>query len=405
MKNYLILFSILILAAFVRFYKFSDKVVYGPEQGISLISAVSNLEKPSLLGIPYLLRQTSEGLRIFTSPVFGYTLVPLIWSTNYDPIKITIFFSLLNIFTGILIFLFVKKILNKEAAIFSGIIFLFNSKMIYHSMFIWTSNYMPLVGILSLIFLYMLSKSKKVIYVFLLGLLSGIGFGLQYFYVFGVALIFLLIFYFSKRRLADTIAYVFGFLAGELPTVVFDLKHNFYHLRTLTSYFVEILQNSGESQIAYYHYLAFYPLAAILFGVIIWLLFRKNKPLALLILALYLMFNFKILSGMPDGLKAKDILTSAKVISSENPKNFNVTILGNFDNRGYTLRYPLENIYQVKVDPVENYADTQTIYVLARKDYNFNIPDIWEIRTFVPFNVIEVESINNIWALYKLVKS
>ena len=136
MKNYLILFSILILAAFVRFYKFSDKVVYGPEQGISLISAVSNLEKPSLLGIPYLLRQTSEGLRIFTSPVFGYTLVPLIWSTNYDPIKITIFFSLLNIFTGILIFLFVKKILNKEAAIFSGIIFLFNSKMIYHSMFI-----------------------------------------------------------------------------------------------------------------------------------------------------------------------------------------------------------------------------------------------------------------------------
>ena len=395
---------ILFFGIIIRFYNFSDRVVYGPEQGISLISAAGNFGKPSLLGIPYLLRQTSDGLRIFTAPVFGYTLIPLILIFNYDPLKITIFFALINIFTGILIYLIGEKTVNRKVAIFSSILFFFSSKMIYHSTFIWTSNYMPFIGTLTIYLIYLFYKTKKISYVFLLGLLSGVGFGIQYFYIIGIVFVFLIILYFTKKKFKNTLIFISGFVLGELPTLLFDLKHNFYHFKTLTAYFWEIFKKSGESQISYYHFLFLYPLLALIGGFLLWSLYKKNKYISFVLVAVYLITNTKIPSGMPHNLSAKDVLSSAKLIASGNPKDFNVTVVGNFDNRGYTLRYPLEYIYKINVDSVENYTNTTIIYVLGRKDYNFDKPDIWELRTFLPYKVYEVKSVNDYWSLYKLIK-
>ena len=306
--------------------------------------------------------------------------------------------------TGILIYLIGEKIINKDAAIFSSILFFFSSKMVYHSTFIWTSNYMPLIGILTIYLIYLFFKTKKISYLFLLGLLSGIGFGIQYFYIIGIVFILLLILYFSKRKFKDILIFISGFILGELPTLLFDLKHNFYHFKTLTSYFLEIFKKSGESQISYYHFLFLYPLLALLGGFVLWFLYKKNKYISFVLVSLYLIVNIKIPSGMPPNLSARDVLNSAKLIASDNPKDFNVTVVGNFDNRGYTLRYPLEYIYKINVDSVENYTNTKIIYVLGRKDYNFDKPDIWELRTFLPYKVNEVKSMNDYWSLYKLIK-
>jgi 4-amino-4-deoxy-L-arabinose transferase-like glycosyltransferase len=412
MKKYLLIFSILILAFIVRFYNFSNRVVYGPEQGISLISAANNLIKPSLLGIPYLLRQTGNGLNLFTSPFFGYTLIPFILIFNFDPIKITSIFAIINVLIGILIFFVSKKIFGKEVSIFSTIVFLFNSRMIYHSMFIWTSNYMPLIGILTIYCLSKLLKEKKnSVWLILLGLLSGIGFGIQYFYLLMIIPIFIYIFIISKNKFKTILFFIIGTLIGELPTVIFDLKHNFYHLKTLFIYFADTLKNTSQSQISYYHFLALWPLFAIFTGYILWLIYKRNRILSILILFLYLIINInsKLVSftkpvGMPNGLKAKDIIMSAKIINDIQKVNFNVSVLGNFDNRGYVLRYLLENQFHTKVDPPEKYTDTGQLFVLALKSYNFNDPDIWELRTFKPYNVNLIKEIGDGWGLYELSK-
>jgi hypothetical protein len=44
------------------------------------------------------------------------------------------------------------------------------------------------------------------------------------------------------------------------------------------------------------------------------------------------------------------------------------------------------------------------MYVVAYKGYNFDIPDIWELRVFEPYTVYELEKLNNDWSLYKLAK-
>lgn len=142
-----ILLTIMVLACLVRFVNFGDRVTFWTEQARSLIVSSEYLQKPSLLGQEY-FRQDSFGHKIFSGALFNYLLVPLILITDGYPIPITSFFALLNIFTGILVYIFSNKIFNKKVATVSSLLFLFNDTMIYHSLFIWNYNFLPIVGLL-----------------------------------------------------------------------------------------------------------------------------------------------------------------------------------------------------------------------------------------------------------------
>lgn len=411
-KTTILLILLFSVACFVRFYNFETRVLYGPEQGISLLSAAQNLEKPSLLGIQYLLRQTQNGLSLFTGPLFGYSLVPLMLLFNFDPIKITAFFALLNLVTGLGIYLVAKKMFDGKIAIISSALFLFSDYMIYHSLFIWTSNYMPLIGLATFYLYYLFRKEKKKLtWSFLLGLLVGVGVGIQYFYLTAALIVFVLIFKYSKNKIADLLAFVLGGALGELPTVIFDLRHNFYHLRTLYEYLLESIQHPAQSGLTYYHFLFLWPIIAILLGVAVTKITKKDALSSFLIVAIYILanlfsprVNFNHPLGMPKNLYAADIVKSAEIINNDAPANFNVSVVGDFDNRGYSLRYPLEFMFKKMPLPVEDYPNAKSIYVLANRDYDFNVPDIWELRTFLPYKVVLVDNVNNSWGVYKLTK-
>ena len=409
-KNLLIV-AVFLFAFLVRFYNFGERITFGPEQAISLISAAENLEKPSLLGIPYLLRQTTSGLQLFTAPLFGYSLIPLILLFNYDPIAITGFFVFLNLFTGFLVFLVSKEIFDEKVALFSAVLFLFSSHMVYHSLFIWTSNYMPLIGVLTICGLYKFKKKQASFWTFALGVLTGVGFGIQYFYLLAGLLVLLVVLKVSKKRVIHGSYFLLGILVGELPTVLFDLKHNFYHLKTLWSYFVETLKFPGQSQLSYYHFLVFWPLLAILFGLVFSKIFTKSK-LALLAMAavfIYLSLNSSLVSfknavGMPSGLTAKKILLASESISRDNPRNFNLSVLMDFDFRGYVLRYPLKYLYKKSPLSVEDYPNAGVLYVLSQKNYDFSQPGVWELRSFLPYKVVLLSEIDDNYGVFKLIK-
>jgi len=409
-KNLLIV-AVFLFAFLVRFYNFGERITFGPEQAISLISAAENLEKPSLLGIPYLLRQTTSGLQLFTAPLFGYSLIPLILLFNYDPIAITGFFVFLNLFTGFLVFLVSKEIFDEKVALFSAVLFLFSSHMVYHSLFIWTSNYMPLIGVLTIYGLYKFKKQQASFWPFALGVLTGVGFGIQYFYLLAGLLVLLVVLKVSKKRVIHGSYFLLGILVGELPTVLFDLKHNFYHLKTLWSYFVETLKFPGQSQLSYYHFLVFWPLLAILFGLVFSKIFTKSKlaSLAMAAVFIYLSLNSSLVSfknavGMPSGLTAKKILLASESISRDNPRNFNLSVLMDFDFRGYVLRYPLKYLYKKSPLSVEDYPNAGVLYVLSQKNYDFSQPGVWELRSFLPYKVVLLSEIDDNYGVFKLIK-
>lgn len=411
-NKYDYLFLLVLLIAFVvRFYNFEGRINFGPEQGISLISASENLDKFSLLGIPYLLRETLSGLRLFTAPLFGYSLIPLIVLFKFNPVPITAYFAILNLLTGILLYLVVKKIFNAKVALVTVVLFLFNNYMIYHSLFIWTSNYLPLFGVISIYLVYSLLKRRNDLkMVFALGFVSGVAFGIQYFYFFTLVLIFCLCLFLVRKKVYASVVFVLGLILGELPTVIFDLRHGFYHIKTLSMYFLDTITNPGESNLSYYHLLNYWPLLALIVALILVYGFKNYKiSVAFLVFYIYInltssniSFNHPI--GMEEGLNWIKIRRALEIISDDNPKNFNLVSLLDFDARAFILRYPLDYIYGKKPMGIEEYPKAESLYVLVKGEYDFDNPKVWELSSFQPYSFEILGKIDDNYAVYKLTK-
>ncbi len=370
-------------------------------------------EKPSLLGEAYIQRTTSSGLFLFHSALFNYSLIPLELIFRFDPLPITIFFTFLNFFTGFLIYFFVKKITNPVVGWFSTFLFLFNAKMIHHSLFVWTLNYLPLIGLLSLWQMWILFKKRKALLpILFLGILSGVGFGLQYVYAISAFLIFLYILLFSKKKILGVVLYFLGAAIGDLPMILFDIKHNFYHLNSLYQYFLDSQSHKVAAFYTYYQFLNFWPLFAIVAGLLLWMIFKRNKIVVVALLLGYLFFNLvspftRIFSGglKPEEVTLADTKKVASLIAKTNPPTkFNVAVLLDFDTRANPLRYILTYQHNLKPQPVENYNDIDALYVLSLKDYDMQQPRVWELQTYLPYKINFLDAPTSNHLLYKLTK-
>lgn len=410
--GFFILIAVFIGAFMVRFYNFSLRVNFGPEQAISLISAGDLISKKfTLLGIPNLQRFTSAGHQIFSGALFTYSLVPLLILFRYQPIPITAFFALLNIVSGLLLFFVAKKLFGERVAIFSSVLFLFNNYMIYHSLFIWILNYLPLVGILTIYWLYKFANKKRLIFALLLGIISGVGFGLEYLYLFTAILVGIFLLVLAKEKLKNLLLFAAGFILGNLPLVIFDIKHNFYNLGTLWQYLVDTFSHPSQGAVSYYHFLQFWPILALIAALVFEFLYKKNKVLTLLLLCFYVYLNltsntvsFTGAVGTPKGLTYAKIAEAAWIIAQDKPNNFEVAELLDFDTRAYILRYPLEYIYDLKPMGVEDYPSAKILYVLSRTDYDFQEPKVWELSSLLPYKISLLKNLDNTYAVYKITK-
>lgn len=402
-KQTFLLIAVFAFAFFVRFYNFPNRVTFWTEQARSLLVSEGYLTKPSLLGQEY-FRYDSLGHVVFAGAQFNYLLVPLILLTKGDPISVTVFFALLNLFTGYAIYWVSKKIFNKKIAVFSTILFLFSNYMIYHSLFLWIYNPLPLVGIL---ILYSLYRGKA----FWSGFLSGIGVGLQIMFIPTGLLVFIAATVKSKKKVKDLFLFIFGALLGNLPMVLFDLKHKFYETTTLFRFFIDTLKGNSDAGYSYYYLFAFWPVFAILGGLFLFWLWRKSKAIAVIVIVLYIFLNLssKMLSwnsptGMPQGMNTRDVDYASSVIAKDAKGDFNVAEVLDFDKRAYVLRYFVQYKYGKKSLGDIEYTNLKNLYVLAQKDYNFGTSDVWEINAGGPYKISFLKDVGTGYAIYKLQK-
>ena len=408
----LLVVVIFLLALFVRFYNFGERITFGPEQAISLITSGRMItEKFSLLGVENVQRVTSTGHRIFSGVVFSYSLIPLQILFKFDPLPITAYFSLVNILTGLALYFLSRKMFKEKVALFATVLFLFSSQMIYHSLFIWILNYLPLVGLLTFYFLFKLRKDQKKLYPFVLGILSGLGLSFEYLYFFTGLIVLLIVLYYSKKKWLSFALFTIGGVLPNLPTIVFDIRHGYYHAFTLWQYLLDVVNGVNSSSLSYYHFLQFWPLMAIAGGILLIRLYQRQKFLAIFFVSLFLYLNlkssfisFNTPTGMPRELTLANIYSAARIIKEDSPKDFNVAVLVDFDTRGHILRYPLEFKYGIKPLGVIDYPISQSLYVLAEKGYNFEEPGVWELTSFSPYKTKKLESISSNYSIFKLTK-
>lgn len=412
LKNYWILILIFSLASLVRFYNFPDRITFGPEQAISLLVSGDYInEKFSLLGLPNVQRTTSLGYILYSPSLFNYSLVPIMMLFNYNPTLITSYFTFLNLFTGVALFIVVRKIFNVKIALFSTTIFLFNDLMVFHSMFIWIVNYLPLTSIITVYLYYKFYKARKSrILPFLIGLLLSISFGLEYIFFFTALFLFGILIYLAHKRVKAFLFFISGAVLGNLSTIIFDLTHDFYHLRTLWQYFIDTLFNPSQSLISYYHFFQFWPVFAVALGYLLSKIYRISKMFSVGLLVLYIAWNllsanvsFVRPTGMFQGLNISRIERAAKIIANDHPKDFNVVMTFDFDSRAHPLRYLIKYIYGYKALGVEDYPNAKNLYIFTTEDYPVLNSGLWEIASFQGEKSEILGRIDN-FVVYKLSK-
>ena len=407
-----LLLLIFLLAFVVRFYNFSDRITFGPEQAISLITSAEYIQtKPSLLGQPNVQRVTSQGHILFSGSLFNYSLVPLLLIFQYNPLPITVYFAVLNIISGIMIFFVGRRFFSFTVGLFAAVLFLFNQQMIDLSLYIWILHYLPLIGLISFALLWQTRKKPNGLYVLYLGLLAGIGFNLEYFYLFTAILIYCLVLWFSKYKVRDSLLYFLGAIIGNLPMILFDITHQFYHFTTLWQFAMDTFHLPGQSKISPYHFYQYWPILSLFGGYLLSRLYKKQKYLVIFLLFAYISIilfspgiSFQRATGMPDGLTLSKVEQAAQTIALDKPTNFNVASLFDFDSRAHPLRYFL--IYKYKLTPngVENYKESNILYVFTTKDYNFNKAIAYETNVFPKDKISVLKNIDQTYTVFRIMR-
>lgn len=95
---------VIALATWLRFTNFYHRILFGPEQALSLIVSSEQIEHFTLLGLPNLQRVTSNGHILYSGSLFNYSLIPFLLVSK-SAVPPTMFFAVVIVGTGILLWL------------------------------------------------------------------------------------------------------------------------------------------------------------------------------------------------------------------------------------------------------------------------------------------------------------
>jgi len=230
---------LILIAAFLRFYNFYDAVTFLGDQGRDaiIIKRIVTLEHFPAIGAP-----TSIGA-IFLGPFYYYFLSPFLLLGNFNPVGLALGVALISLAGMGVIYFFVKKYLNKNAALWMLALITFSYVQIELARFSWNPNLLPLFAFMTLYFFSRLLEKPRLITAVIFG--AFFAFSLQLHYLAALLILPILtvfIFKISQEKKKSALLKAIGqavtaFVFCSLPLVIFDLKHQFLNTNNLLKLF------------------------------------------------------------------------------------------------------------------------------------------------------------------------
>lgn len=224
---------IILLAIFLRFYNYGDRWGLGYDQAHDAIVAQYALHhfKLPLLG-PF----SSAGAFV-TGPEWYWFIMLGTLVFTWSVLSPWIVLTIMSVLFVYLMMKIADEIGGSVMAIIVGLFSAVSSSEISQSLNL--TNQAPL-SILSAIAVWatlMSLKTKKNVYVFILGLSTALGINihLQGILILSFSFVFFLI---SYKNLKIFFPWIIGFIIPFVPLIYFDLTHNFYDLRNLLQYYL-----------------------------------------------------------------------------------------------------------------------------------------------------------------------
>lgn len=407
--------GLLIVSGFYLFFRLnniSSLINFRLDQGIHLLETkeMFDSKKIRLVG-PMVTSKTFMGRQFFIGANYYYILGIIGLIGQWDPIIITIIFIILELGFYLLFVFFLKQKFNQ---LWSFLVFLFISLSPYlvsHSRFFWNPHLLIPFSILVLYFgdKYLIKKQFR--YLFLTAFFWGNGFACHYSAVFwGLFFIYLLL---KSKKNTDTKLYLIiflGFILGNLPFFIFELRHNFYNIKTLI--FVFLNSKTGSELTS--HYFVFSLLIFSLFGFLTIINKIKNKKNAFLWLTIVLGVTLWLQTSFFTSYKPTDLtegwgykeqqLVVDLIVRDGCPKNFEIAATVQGDTRAYDLRYLLD-LKKCKPMGVEDYLKAEKLFLVAPIDRLPEKETVWEVSSLGKFKINREEKITEkivFWELEKI---
>jgi hypothetical protein len=400
-KKYVFWAMIVVIFLFLRCWKIEERVNFSMDQGESLLR-VRELWKNrelTLLGPPSSL--TVFGRQFFFGPMVYYLLMGIMLLANWQPIRGAVILILLNLGSMIFLYQGVKKLTNKEVAKLSCLLWVFCPASIDYSNNLWNPSLMLLIIPVAIYFFALTVKRGKIFDFGLLGLSLGIG--LQFHFQVAIIIGLVTIFFIVRKERGCFFWYILGLAAGYAPLLLFDIRNNFYNIKTMWEWL--IWGQKTELKLFDYYFLSWWPIIIIILG---WVA-NKYRYLGIIIMIVLTMAAGKTLAisqvkGMPNFWNYEDLEKTQKIISEQkNGERYNIVNLLSGDTRFWSLRYLL-TIRENEPMPIDKYGETEQLMVVAYNNQKVIDNPVWEISSMGKSKINNVWQINEQVSLYSLMK-
>lgn len=413
-KKVIFIIGIVLIAflyLFLRLYKLNSLINFGLDQGIHLLETKSmfDLKKISLVG-PMVSSKSFMGRNFFIGANYYYVLGIIALIGAWNPLIITSIFIFIELAFYLLLIMFIKRRFNSFWALLTFVAITFSPYLIVHSRFFWNPHLLIPLSISFLLFSEKYFLKKEIKYLFLMAFLWGFAFACHYSAIFwGLFIILILIKSKQIKKIKLYLVIILGFVLGNLPFFIFEVRHGFYNIKTIFYVFTHSNQSSELTS----HYFIFPLLIFVLFGLLIFLSRIKNKKNRNIALILVVILSFlsqsKVFSGyyQLNNFPNWNYLEQKKVVELITkdgcPKNFNVASTVQGDSRSYNLRFLLAT-KGCKVMGVEEYPKAEKLFLVAPINRAPEKENIWEVSSLGKFKINEEIKISSNIIFYELEK-
>lgn len=394
--------GILILMAVVfmglRLYQIEERMNFSMDQGESMLRAYEVWQNKKIILVGPTASPVVNGRHFFHGPITYYWLMVMGVLGNWDPVRVAELITLMSLVSMGFLYKAAAEAFDEKIALTTILMWTLLPKAIDFAGLIWNPSLLLILVPPLLYTAISAIKNKKWWQFGIWGIL--LGWALQCHFQAGLLVIATIaIGAIKKIKLKNWMWGGVGFLIGYAPLLVFDIRNNFYNVRTIGEWL-----GSGGSHglgLQQFYFLEFLPGLTILAAKYFyrWRWWLTAGIILIMIKSIFMTVRAK---GMPDGWTYRDLKKTSEIVETKAGQEFNVINLLSGDTQFKPLRYLLtirnkmpmptnkydKQLWIVKYNDRAMISDDKTPWEL-KEAVNKKIAEKWEINKKI--ELVELE--------------
>lgn len=249
---FIVLMSVLLLAAFLRLFKIDQYMIFLGDQGRDVL-IVKDMARN--FNFPFIGPPTSVG-NIYLGPLYYYMMFVPMALFNLNPVSAAVMNALIGVATVFLIYYLGKVWFGRVGGLAASFLYAVSPVAINYSNFSWNPNPLPFFALLSIFGIYRVEKTGNFLWFILTGACLAAALQMHYLALILIPVVAILwiheVWYKKyykkpiKNLILGTTLGKAAFLILMSPLFIFDLKHNFLNFKAVAALFSESNTLGGD---------------------------------------------------------------------------------------------------------------------------------------------------------------